>query len=130
MTYGFTSTLPARPVPALQDTCRRWLESVRAIQDDDEYRQSEALVTSFLENEGPRLQRYLRLKWLVSSNYVADCTCDQRGLWRRPCADGGLCLCAGARVGEVLLPQGPQQHHDQQQLLRAGRKLHAANRAA
>jgi len=73
MTYGFDSTMPHRPVPNLKATCRRWLESVKPLRTEEEYKQSEALVESFLANEGPRLQRYLHLKKLVSRNYVNDC---------------------------------------------------------
>ena len=74
MTYGFSSTLPSRPVPSLEATTTRWLETVKPIQSEEEYKKSVDMVKSFLTHEGPRLQRYLHLKHLVSSNFVADCT--------------------------------------------------------
>jgi len=72
LTYSFHMSLPTLPLPNLKVTCQRFLESVHALYDEAEYAKMEALVRNFLANEGPRLQRYLWLKWLTSSNYVLD----------------------------------------------------------
>ncbi|GBG25303.1 Carnitine O-palmitoyltransferase 1, muscle isoform [Hondaea fermentalgiana] len=72
LTYAFHMSLPTLPVPNLKRTCERFLSSVHALYDEAEYAKMEELVRKFLANEGPRLQRYLWLKWLTSSNYVLD----------------------------------------------------------
>ncbi|XP_071370222.1 carnitine O-palmitoyltransferase 1, liver isoform isoform X1 [Centroberyx affinis] len=72
MLYSFQNSLPRLPVPAVKDTCRRYLESARPLMDDEQYERMEGLAKDFEKNLGPRLQWYLKLKSWWASNYVSD----------------------------------------------------------
>ncbi|KAL7831026.1 hypothetical protein SRHO_G00305280 [Serrasalmus rhombeus] len=70
--YSFQTSLPNLPVPSVKDTMKRYLESVRPLLDDEEYRRMEELALDFQKNLGPKLQWYLKLKSLWATNYVSD----------------------------------------------------------
>ncbi|KAF7668971.1 hypothetical protein LDENG_00273470 [Lucifuga dentata] len=72
MLYSFQSSLPRLPVPRIEDTCIRYLESVRPLMDDEQYERMKGLAKDFEKNLGPRLQWYLKLKSWWTSNYVSD----------------------------------------------------------
>ncbi|KAM8891226.1 carnitine O-palmitoyltransferase 1, liver isoform 1-T1 [Spinachia spinachia] len=72
MLYSFQNSLPRLPVPSIKDTCRRYLESVRPLMEDEQYERMEGLTKDFEKNLGPRLQWYLKLKSWWASNYVSD----------------------------------------------------------
>eukprot|EP00064_Thunnus_orientalis_P007399 superscaffoldBa00000819_g7419 len=69
MLYSFQNSLPRLPVPSVKDTCRRYLESVRPLMDDEEFEQTKVLTKDFEKNLGPRLQWYVKLKSWWTSNY-------------------------------------------------------------
>ncbi|CAF0890566.1 unnamed protein product [Didymodactylos carnosus] len=70
--YSCQRFLPTLPLPSLNDTMDRYLRTVRPLFDDREYARMEKLAEEFKKSLGKRLQRYLWLKWLLSSNYVSD----------------------------------------------------------
>lgn len=70
--YSYQSALPRLPVPALKDTCRRYLESVRPLLDDEQYQEISHLVQAFQNGPGKKMQRYLILKSWWANNYVTD----------------------------------------------------------
>ncbi|XP_038072359.1 carnitine O-palmitoyltransferase 1, liver isoform-like isoform X2 [Patiria miniata] len=70
--FSYQNALPNLPLPPLQDTMRRYLLSVRGFLNDEEFERMELLVKDFEVGLGPRLQRYLKLKWWWSTNYVSD----------------------------------------------------------
>ncbi|KAI5641402.1 choline/Carnitine o-acyltransferase domain-containing protein [Phthorimaea operculella] len=70
--YSFQGSLPRLPLPSVKDTMRRYLNSVRPLLDDENYKRVEKLAKEFEEKVAPRLQRYLVLKSWWSSNYVSD----------------------------------------------------------
>ncbi|KAM6961423.1 carnitine O-palmitoyltransferase 1, muscle isoform [Aplochiton taeniatus] len=70
--YSFQASLPRLPVPSLDDTIRRYLESVHPLLDKEEYKQMESLANDFKKNQAPRLQKFLVLKSWWASNYVSD----------------------------------------------------------
>ncbi|XP_071359743.1 carnitine O-palmitoyltransferase 1, liver isoform isoform X1 [Trachinotus anak] len=72
MLYSFQNSLPRLPVPSIKDTCRRYLDSVRPLMDDEKYERMKGLAKDFEKNLGPRLQWYLKLKSWWASNYVSD----------------------------------------------------------
>ncbi|XP_061677774.1 carnitine O-palmitoyltransferase 1, liver isoform isoform X3 [Syngnathoides biaculeatus] len=72
MLYSFQNSLPRLPVPAVKDTCRRYLESVRPLMNDAQFKRMNGLARDFELNLGPRLQWYLKLKSWWASNYVSD----------------------------------------------------------
>ncbi|XP_071590414.1 carnitine O-palmitoyltransferase 1, muscle isoform [Heliangelus exortis] len=70
--YSFQSSLPKLPVPPVKATITRYLESVRPLLEDEQYRRMEALAKDFQEKMAPRLQKYLILKSWWTTNYVSD----------------------------------------------------------
>nr|XP_023654255.1 carnitine O-palmitoyltransferase 1, liver isoform-like [Paramormyrops kingsleyae] len=70
--YSYQASLPHLPVPAVKDTVRRYLESVRPIMRDEEFDHITLLAAQFLDGLGKRLQWYLKLKALWAGNYVSD----------------------------------------------------------
>ena len=59
-TLAYQDRLPKLPIPPLEDTCRRYLRAVQALQDEKEHTQTKAAVQDFLENDGPMIQEKLR----------------------------------------------------------------------
>ncbi|XP_033012148.1 carnitine O-palmitoyltransferase 1, liver isoform isoform X1 [Lacerta agilis] len=72
MLYSFQTSLPRLPVPAVKDTVNRYLESVRPLMNDEEFKRMEGLGKDFALNLGPKLQWYLKLKSWWATNYVSD----------------------------------------------------------
>ncbi|KAJ6455968.1 acyltransferase ChoActase/COT/CPT [Mycena vitilis] len=61
-TFVGQSKLPKLPIPPLEDTCRRYLEALKALQSEHEHEQTRAAVKQFLEKDGPNIQEVL-VKW-------------------------------------------------------------------
>uniref|UniRef100_A0A670XU61 carnitine O-palmitoyltransferase n=1 Tax=Pseudonaja textilis TaxID=8673 RepID=A0A670XU61_PSETE len=72
MLYSFQTSLPRLPVPAVKNTVNRYLESVRPLMNDEEFKRMEGLGKDFAVNLGPKLQWYLKLKSWWATNYVSD----------------------------------------------------------
>ncbi|RNF26763.1 putative choline/carnitine O-acetyltransferase [Trypanosoma conorhini] len=73
-TGAYENCLPSQPLPALETTVRRFMNSMVPFYEGkpDEWEQLKRLSEEFLKNEGPRLQRFLWLKYLVADNYMTD----------------------------------------------------------
>ncbi|XP_038612616.1 carnitine O-palmitoyltransferase 1, muscle isoform [Tachyglossus aculeatus] len=72
MLYSFQTSLPKLPVPKVGATIQRYLESVRPLLDNEQYKRMEMLAKDFQEKTAPRLQKYLVLKSWWATNYVSD----------------------------------------------------------
>lgn len=72
MLNSYQSSLPKLPVPSLQDTLKRYLDSVHPLMDEEEYGRMEKLAKDFGNGLGRKLQRYLVLKSWWATNYVSD----------------------------------------------------------
>ena len=59
-TFAFQDKLPKLPIPPLEDTCRRYLKALEALQDEKEHEQTRRAVEDFLEGDGPTLQKRLQ----------------------------------------------------------------------
>ncbi|XP_047451947.1 carnitine O-palmitoyltransferase 1, muscle isoform [Mugil cephalus] len=70
--YSFQASLPRLPVPSVDGTIQRYLESVRPLLDSEQYKQMETLASDFKESMAAQLQRYLILKSWWATNYVSD----------------------------------------------------------
>lgn len=70
--YAYQYCLPTLPLPSLQHTCARYVETVRPLMTEEELAEHTKLMSQFLAEEGPALQRRLWAKWLISRNYVSD----------------------------------------------------------
>uniref|UniRef100_A0A3Q1APK3 Carnitine O-palmitoyltransferase 1, muscle isoform n=1 Tax=Amphiprion ocellaris TaxID=80972 RepID=A0A3Q1APK3_AMPOC len=69
--YSFQASLPRLPVPSVDDTIHRYLESVRPLLDSQQYNQMEVLASEFKASMATQLQRYLILKSWWATNYVS-----------------------------------------------------------
>jgi len=72
LTYSYQSAMPRLAVPPLESTITRYLDSVRHILSPKEYEEYESAARTFQRKEGPKLQRLLWCKYMVSTNYVSD----------------------------------------------------------
>ncbi|XP_075857827.1 carnitine O-palmitoyltransferase 1, liver isoform isoform X1 [Microcebus murinus] len=72
MLYSFQTSLPRLPVPAVKDTVSRYLESVRPLMKEDDFKRMTVLAQDFAVSLGPKLQWYLKLKSWWATNYVSD----------------------------------------------------------
>ncbi|XP_029379798.1 carnitine O-palmitoyltransferase 1, muscle isoform isoform X2 [Echeneis naucrates] len=70
--FSFQASLPRLPVPRVDDTIRRYLESVHPLLDSDQYDQMEVLANDFKNSKAAQLQRFLILKSYWATNYVSD----------------------------------------------------------
>lgn len=61
-TFAYQDRLPHLPIPSLEDTCKRYLRALEALQDEYEHEQTKKAVQDFLEKEGPRIQQKL-IEW-------------------------------------------------------------------
>ena len=71
--FSYQGSLPHLPVPKLEDTVKRYLDSVQPVlggSESPEYITLRGLADEFVENEGQRIQQYLRFKSLFRGNYV------------------------------------------------------------
>ncbi|XP_071960672.1 carnitine O-palmitoyltransferase 2, mitochondrial-like isoform X2 [Antedon mediterranea] len=58
-TMHFQRSLPRLPIPKLNNTCSRYLESQRVILNDEEFNKTKAIVEQFEGNEGQALHKEL-----------------------------------------------------------------------
>ncbi|ELW47128.1 Carnitine O-palmitoyltransferase 1, liver isoform [Tupaia chinensis] len=72
MLFSFQRSLPRQPVPSVQDTVRKYLESVRPILSEEDFDWTSVLAEEFLRLQASLLQWYLLLKSWWASNYVSD----------------------------------------------------------
>lgn len=71
--YSYQSSLPRLPLPALQDTIRRYLRSIKPLcRSEEHYKDIEKKAIEFKNGVGRKLQLYLHLKSWMSGNYVSD----------------------------------------------------------
>ena len=54
-TFAHQDKLPKLPIPPIEDTCRRYLSALVALQDEAEHEATKQAVEKFLANEGPAL---------------------------------------------------------------------------
>ncbi|KAJ7891426.1 hypothetical protein B0H14DRAFT_3698769, partial [Mycena olivaceomarginata] len=64
-TFAAQDKLPKLPIPPLEATCRRYLEALKALQNEHEHELTTAAVEEFLEKDGPNIQEVL-VKWAES----------------------------------------------------------------
>lgn len=58
-TMALQDKLPNLPIPSLEDTCKRYLRALEALQDEKEHAATKAAVEEFLANDGPKLHQAL-----------------------------------------------------------------------
>jgi carnitine O-palmitoyltransferase 1, liver isoform len=74
MLDAYASALPTLPLPSIEATVAKYMTTIEPLLEDnpEELQRIRGLASDFLNNEGPRLQRKLRMKWLISDNYISD----------------------------------------------------------
>ncbi len=70
ITFASQDKLPKLPIPELEDTCRRYLEALEALQSPREHEETMAAVREFLEKDGPELQEKLRKYAVGKPSYI------------------------------------------------------------
>ncbi|GMR54899.1 hypothetical protein PMAYCL1PPCAC_25094, partial [Pristionchus mayeri] len=68
--------LPSLPVPELEDTVQRYLESIRHLHSKEELAAIEKMADDFLQGEGRKLQWITKIYSLFTDNYVT-------GFWEK-----------------------------------------------
>ncbi|KFQ94333.1 Carnitine O-palmitoyltransferase 1, muscle isoform, partial [Nipponia nippon] len=116
--YSFQTSLPKLPVPPVEATITRYLESVRPLMDDEKYSKMEVLAKEFKEKTAPRLQKYLILKswWTTNYSTAGWRGCSRMGTLGPPTGGGcgvgwgmgtvGSGASAGRRASPVPHPHG------------------------
>jgi hypothetical protein len=69
-TFSADDLLPSLPVPNLDDTLRKYLESIKPFVNDLEYANSEKIVENFKTGIGEKLQFYLVDRSKKKRNWV------------------------------------------------------------
>ncbi|KAM4825370.1 palmitoyl thioesterase CPT1C isoform 1-T2 [Thomomys bottae] len=72
MLFSYQRSLPRQPVPSVQDTVCKYLESVRPVLSDEDFDWMAVMAQEFLKLQASLLQWYLWLKSWWASNYVSD----------------------------------------------------------
>jgi carnitine O-palmitoyltransferase 1 len=74
VTQAYQTSLPTFPLPRLEDTVDRYMNSMEGLfqQDPEDRAVVKALAEQFVRQEGKKLQGYLGWKHLFSRNYIAD----------------------------------------------------------
>ena len=70
LTFANQDSLPKLPIPDLEDTCRRYLESLSPLQSPREHAESKAAVEDFLKTDGPALQEKLKTYASSKTSYI------------------------------------------------------------
>lgn len=75
VTFAHQDSLPKLPIPDLEATCRRYLDSLVPLQDSREHEETKAAVQEFLSIEGPELQEKLKNYASSKTSYIEEfCT--------------------------------------------------------
>ncbi|CAL5870674.1 uncharacterized protein PFLUO_LOCUS4914 [Penicillium psychrofluorescens] len=70
MTFANQDSLPKLPIPDLEDTCRKHLQALEALQTPREHEESKAAIREFLKTDGPGLQEKLKTYASSKTSYI------------------------------------------------------------
>uniref|UniRef100_A0A8H7Y459 Choline/carnitine acyltransferase domain-containing protein n=1 Tax=Psilocybe cubensis TaxID=181762 RepID=A0A8H7Y459_PSICU len=71
-TLAYQDKLPKLPIPALEDTCSRYLRALEGLQDEKEHEITKAAVKEFLETDGPKLHAMLQEYAKDKASYIEE----------------------------------------------------------
>ncbi|KAK3788215.1 hypothetical protein RRG08_041220 [Elysia crispata] len=71
-TFSAQYNLPRLPVPALEQTLNRYLDTCRPLLDDEQFKATSEIVQKFKEKEGPELQKLLEKRATKHTNWLSD----------------------------------------------------------
>ncbi|OQE38305.1 hypothetical protein PENCOP_c008G07852 [Penicillium coprophilum] len=70
LTFANQDSLPKLPIPDLEDTCRRYLDTLQGLQSPREHEDTKSAVRDFLKNDGPLLQERLKTYAGSKTSYI------------------------------------------------------------
>ncbi len=70
ITFAAQDKLPKLPIPELDATCKRYLESLYPLQTSREHMESERAVEEFLRTDGHSLQEKLKSYSVDKTSYI------------------------------------------------------------
>ncbi|KAF4970648.1 hypothetical protein FZEAL_9993 [Fusarium zealandicum] len=70
ITFSGQDKLPKLPIPELNETCKRYLESLKPLQSTREHAETQHAVSEFLKGEGPELQEKLKAYAQGKTSYI------------------------------------------------------------
>lgn len=82
LTFANQDSLPKLPIPDLEDTCRRHLDSLVALQGPREHEESKAAIREFLKTDGPSLQEKLKNYATSKTSYIEQFCGYHSTIWR------------------------------------------------
>ena len=86
-TFSFDDSLPSLPLPDLNKTLDKYLESIIPFTDSIEHLNTERIIQRFKSHEGPRLDFYLRERAKQQRNWLEQYWLDYAyHEWRYPVA--------------------------------------------
>ncbi|XP_031570096.1 peroxisomal carnitine O-octanoyltransferase-like isoform X2 [Actinia tenebrosa] len=69
-TFQYQDSLPRLPVPSLEQTCNKYLESVKPLVNETDYLQTDFLINEFKNGVGKELQKKLLQKGQEQRNWL------------------------------------------------------------
>lgn len=82
VTFANQDSLPKLPIPDLESTCQKYLESLAPLQSPREHEETRAAVREFLKTDGPELQERLKKYASSKTSYIEQfCTCAHFRVW-------------------------------------------------
>lgn len=70
LTFANQDSLPKLPIPDLEDTCRRYINTLQGLQSPRDHEETKAAVRDFLKNDGPLLQERLKTYAGSKTSYI------------------------------------------------------------
>ncbi|OQD61342.1 hypothetical protein PENPOL_c017G01392 [Penicillium polonicum] len=70
LTFANQDSLPKLPIPDLEDTCRRYIDTLQGLQSPRDHEETKAAVRDFLKNDGPLLQERLKTYAGSKTSYI------------------------------------------------------------
>ena len=88
LTFANQDSLPKLPIPDLEDTCRRYIDTLKGLQSVRDHEETKAAVQDFLKNDGPLLQERLKTYASSKTSYIEQfCKPTQNQEWDGMSAD-------------------------------------------
>ena len=70
ITYAGQDSLPKLPIPDLESSCDKYLESLRPLQSHREQHETATAVQDFIKNDGPELNERLKKYATGKTSYI------------------------------------------------------------
>ncbi|CAH1792148.1 unnamed protein product [Owenia fusiformis] len=71
-TFMYQDMLPKLPVPSLEETLRRYMESIKPLLDAQDFDYSKKVILEFQQKDGQVLQKYIEDRYKKTRNWLSD----------------------------------------------------------